>query len=602
MTAESPQRFDADADADADAEIGAIDVLRRGVRITPSIKRPLAFSAGLSLLTAAGRLAIPILVQQVIDRGLLGPDGYQPRLVLTLAVITLAIVVAVAVLAPIAEIAMVRGAQESLHELRRAAFARIHALSLAEHNREQRGTLLARVTSDVESLSRFVEWGAMVWSTNVAILGGAFVVMLVYSWQLALVTAATMSLVVPVARFLQRRQLRAYDRVRTAVGDLLSVFNEVLTGGDAIRSYGYEDAAQRRMDDAVDGRYRAQMGAAKYMATLFTVGDLLGAITVVVVAVVAVGWGDGWGLGVGTVVSFFFLIALIQSPIGELTEVLDQTQTAVAGWNKVLTLLEREPDMVEPDEPLALPSGALEVEARGLDAGYDGTLVLRDVDLVLPAGARVAVVGETGSGKTTFVRLLCRLLDPVAGEIRLGGVDLRRVGADERRRRLRMVPQDGFLFDTTVAENIRFGRPGAARADVVAAITTLGLEAWVASLPDGLDSPVGPRGELLSVGERQLVALARAQVADPGLLILDEATSSVDPETEMALTLALDRVAEGRTVVSVAHRLSTAEHADLVVVFDAGSVVEVGSHRDLLAGGGRYAELHAGWRRATSAG
>jgi ATP-binding cassette, subfamily B, bacterial len=599
VTAEPPQHLADETAADAD-EVGAIDVLRRGVRITPSIKRPLAFSAGMSLLTAAGRLAIPILVQQVIDRGLLGPDGYQPRLVLTLAAITLAIIVAVAVLAPIAEIAMVRGAQESLHELRRAAFARIHALSLAEHNREQRGTLLARVTSDVESLSRFVEWGAMVWSTNVAILGGAFVVMLVYSWQLALVTAATMSLVVPVARFLQRRQLRAYDRVRTAVGDLLSVFNEVLTGGDAIRSYGYEDAAQRRMDDAVDGRYRAQMGAAKYMATLFTVGDLLGAITVVVVAVVAVGWGDGWGLGVGAVVSFFFLIALIQSPIGELTEVLDQTQTAVAGWNKVLTLLEREPDMVEPDEPLALPSGALEVEARGLDAGYDGTLVLRDVDLVLPAGARVAVVGETGSGKTTFVRLLCRLLDPVAGEIRLGGVDLRRVGADERRRRLRMVPQDGFLFDTTVAENIRFGRPGAAGADVTAAITTLGLDAWVASLPDGLDSPVGPRGELLSVGERQLVALARAQVADPGLLILDEATSSVDPETEMALTLALDRVAEGRTVVSVAHRLSTAEHADLVVVFDAGSVVEVGSHRDLLAAGGRYAELHAGWRRATS--
>ena len=590
-----------DEDDDA-ADLSAIDVVRRGIARTPEIKRTIWFSAVLSISVAVGRLAIPVLVQQVIDRGLLGDQGYRSGLVLGLAAVALALVIAVAVLTPIAEVAMVKGAQQSLYELRRQAFAHIHRLSLAEHSREKRGVLLARVTSDVETVSRFVEWGAMTWAMNVSVIVGAFVVMAVYSWQLTLVALATMCTVIPAVRFIHGRQLRAYREARTAVGELLSVFNEAISGSDTIRSYGYQGTARARIAAAIGARYKADMRTSKYTAVLFTVGDFIGAVTMVTVALVAVEWGPGWGLGAGEVISFFFLVSLVQSPIGEITEVLEQTQTAVAGWDKVLTLLDQEPEIDSPEDGPSLPPGPLAIELEGVDAGYDGVTVLHGVTVSIPAGTRVAVVGQTGSGKTTFARLLCRLMDPTTGSVRLGGVDVRELSAAGRRDAIRLVPQDGFLFDTRVVRNIRYGRPGATDDDAMRALEELGLDTWVDGLADGPDTRVGPRGEHLSVGERQLVALARVQVADPGVLVLDEATSSVDPETEQALAEALRRVASGRTLVSIAHRLSTAEQADLVLVFDDGRLVEQGHHSALVAAEGVYAGLYRSWQRTVADG
>jgi putative ABC transport system ATP-binding protein len=421
-------------------------------------------------------------------------------------------------------------------------------------------------------------------------------VMLLYSWQLALVTVLVFLPLLPALRYLQRRQLAAYDAVRTAVGETLSEVSELVTGAPVVRAYGLQGRTRGRLDRAIRKQYRAQMGAAKWFAVMFPMADLFGALALATVTVVGAINGPAWGLDLGTLIAFVFLVNLLLVPISELSEILDQTQTAIAGWRKILGVLGTPVDVVEPLAGVALPGGALPVDLDGVRFAYrTGDEVLRGIDLHHPAGTAVAVVGETGSGKTTIAKLLCRLADPTHGAVRVGGIDLRTVDPDSRRQAVRMVPQDGFLFDTTLADNVRVGRADATDDDLRAAFASLGLGAWLDDLPGGLDAPVGERGSNLSVGERQLVALARAQLGDPGLLILDEATSSVDPETEQVLTEALDRLSAGRTVVSIAHRLSTAERADLVVVVDAGEVVEQGTHAALVAAGGVYARLYASW-------
>jgi len=277
--------------------------------------------------------------------------------------------------------------------------------------------------------------------------------------------------------------------------------------------------------------------------------------------------------------------------------VLNELQNAVAGWRRVLAVLDTPADVADPgDAGTTLRRGPITVEVDHVTFAYPGgEPVLRDVSLVVPPHTKVAVVGETGSGKTTLAKLLTRLQDPAEGRVLLDGVDLRQVRFSSLRERVVMVPQEGFLFDTTLVENVRFGRPAAHRDDVELALSELGLAEWVARLPDGLDTAVGQRGESLSAGERQLVALARAYLADPDLLVLDEATSAVDPSTEVRLQRALTGVTHGRTSVTIAHRLSTAETADLVVVVDAGRIVQTGRHDDLVAVDGVYQRLHRSW-------
>ncbi len=292
-------------------------------------------------------------------------------------------------------------------------------------------------------------------------------------------------------------------------------------------------------------------------------------------------------------------------------EAINEAQTAVAGWSRVLDILDIAPDVSDPGpDGVALPHHPLGARFRGVEFRYprpgetaqqaNASPALTGVDVEIPARQRVAVVGETGSGKTTFAKLLTRLMDPSDGSVEIGGTDVRNVRFDSLRDRVVMVPQEGILFRGTIADNVLMGSPDASREELLGTFRQLGLDGWLAEMSAGLDTSVGERGGSLSVGERQLVTLARAAIADPDLLVLDEATSAVDPATEVRISGALNRLTSGRTVVTIAHRLSTAEAADRVLVFDQGRLVQDGSHDELVAEGGIYGRLYHSWQRGTS--
>ena len=589
-------------EAEDEEKTGALIVLKRGLQVSPELRTGASLTVLMALIVAAGSLAIPVLIQQILDQGLRGEEGLRSNFIYISCAIAFLIVSFVIFAQRATYNRLVRVAETTILELRVRVFRHLHRLSLADHQEARKGILTARVTSDIETLSQFAQWGAIAWIVDSVIIVGTLTVMAIYSWQLTLVVIAIYLPIIPILKAIQQQQFLKYREVREAVSETLGQASEAVTAAPVIRSYGYQNSIRSKLEKANQNQYRRQIRAHKFFALLAPVMDTFSALSIAGVIVAGSYLGPEMGLTSGEMIAFVFLTTILIAPIWELGEVLDQTQTALAGWWKILSVLDVPIEVHEPESGEKLKTGALEIEANNVNFRYrTGSQVLDDISIQIPAGTNVAVVGETGSGKTTFVKLLARIADPTSGQITINGIPIHEIDAESRHSSIQMVPQDGFLFDQTIRENVAFGKPHASEEEIQTAFHSLGLTDWLNKLPDGINTQTGSRGERISVGERQLVALARAQLANPGLLILDEATSAVDPETEVALVSALERLSQGRTTISVAHRLSTAEKADLILVFDQGKIVETGTHQELSTQNGIYADLHNTWMGNTQA-
>jgi putative ABC transport system ATP-binding protein len=574
--------------------------LARSFKVAPALRAGLIVTLILAVIGTALQIVVPVVLQQIIDNEILGAGEVDTTAVLRRGGFAMLAVLLAMVARLISLRRLIRSSSSGLSQLRIKTFDHLHRLSMLELQAERRGALVARVTSDIETIQHWMEWGGVGMVLGVAQILLALLVMFAYGWQLALAIVVGVAAYTLMIVAFQRVLSKAHDRVRERVADSLSVTGEAISGLSTVRAYGMEEIVMERVDDKLDEQFSAEVRTAIFASSLFSSAELFAGILTAMVVGLGVVFGSTWGISAGTLVAFLFLVNLLIEPIQRLVETIDQAQSAGAGLRKILNIIETPILIPDPVNGTRLPDRSLRVEFTDVSFHYpNGPDILGGIDIHIPAGERVAVVGETGSGKTTFAKLATRLLIPQSGQVAVGGVDIDDVPFDSLRSHIAYVPQEGFLFDASVADNVRYGRPGVSDDLVRGAFDDLGLLDWVESLPGGIVTDVGELGGNLSAGERQLVALVRAWISNPSVLVLDEATSAVDPALEVQIRNAIEQVTQGRTSITVAHRLSTAEASDRVLVFDRGEIVEDGSHALLVASGGVYASMHRDWEGST---
>lgn len=571
-------------------------IIRRGLALSPAIKDGLALTILLAVLSTVGGSVIPILIQKTVDSGLAEGDSTVGDISGFLLVAAI-LILATGGIAYWMRIRLFIASETGLAQMRVDAFRHVHDLSMLTQNAERRGVLVSRVTSDIDQVSQFLQFTGIQIVVSLGQILVATIIMSFYSWQLTIVVLICFLPLGLSLKWFAQRLSDAYDVVRRTVGEMIAVIAEPVVGASVVRAYAIERRTQERVDAGIKGNLDANVKAQKLVAVTFASSGVAGGLANGAVLAFGVILGVAGDLSMGTVIAFAFLVGLFVGPVQTATQVLTDAQNAIASWRRVIDLLDTPADVVDPGETgVVLPDQPLGAKFEHVTFAYpDGPDVLTDICVEIAAQQRVAVVGETGSGKTTFAKLLTRLMDPTDGVVRLGTTDIRTVSFADLRKHVLMVPQEGFLFDATLRENLLYGRKDATDAELLTVIDDLELVDWFGMLPSGLNTSVGQRGESLSAGERQLVALIRSALADPEFIVLDEATSAVDPQTELRATRALDKLLDGRSSVTIAHRLSTAENADRVLVFDAGRIVEDGTHAQLVALHGVYARLHASW-------
>ncbi len=555
------------------------------------------------LAQSAAGLAMPYLVKVAIDQGVV-PRHLEVLDRVALAYLALAGLQLLAGRLEITAVAAV--GQRVLYAVRAKLFGHLQTLSLDFYEHERTGRVVARMTNDIDAMSDLVTDGLVTFITSVITLVGIAVVLVLMDWRLALATLTVAPALALAATRFRRQSAAAWRRVRESATVVTVQLQEALSGVRAIQAFRRERATAERFANATDDERKAHQRTIKLAALFFPGVEFAGAAASVVVLGVGGTQVLSGSLEIGTLAAFLLYLRSLFDPVQQLSELYDTFQSATAGAERVGAVLAVEPTVREATDAVALVAPRGEVRLEQVRFAYGsgdeaGPEVLHGIDLHVPAGTTLALVGPTGAGKSTVAKMIARFYDPGSGRVTLDGTDLRQVRLTDLRRAMGYVPQEGFLFSSfesssaTVADNIRFGRPDATRAEVEAAARAVGAEPVIRGLPHGFDTVVGERGVLLSAGERQLVAFARAWVADPALLILDEATSNLDVVTEARVTEAVRRLRQGRTTIVIAHRLSTVAEADQVAVIEDGHLVETGPPERLRAAGGRYAELYDRW-------
>ena len=575
---------------------GRVSIL---ARLAKRYKLRVAGGIAALLVATAASLAPPYLAKVAIDRGI--SEGDLELLGWVVAAFLVAGAIGWA--AGLGQTYLTSWVGERvLADLRERLFQHLERLSLGFYERNRTGAVISRLTNDIEALDQLVTDGVTSLLQNSLVLLGSAVILVLLDWRLALATLAVFPFMTLATAIFRRLSSRAYRRVRERLGAVTATLQEDISGMRVVQAFARERTSDARFRD-VNTRYRsANQETVVLNGLYFPFVDVLSTTATAVV----LGYGGylvfGGSLTIGTLFAFIGYLTNFFDPVQQLSQLYNTFLAAVAALDKIIDVMEEEPEIEDRPDAIPLPRVEGHVRFESIRFGYADGLpeVLHGIDLELPAGTTVALVGHTGAGKSTIAKLIARFYDPRDGRVTIDGHDLRDVTQESLRRQLGIVPQEGFLFSGSIRENIAFGRPNASDEHVVAAAGAVGAHEFVAALPEGYETEVGERGGRLSLGQRQLVAFARALLADPRILVLDEATSSVDITTERRIEHALRRLLAGRTAFVIAHRLSTIRQADLIVVLENGTIVEQGTHEQLLARGGRYLALYGDWAKAVA--